>query len=47
MRLTFTIASSYSLPPVPSIIALNPNSAVAGSAGLLVDLSKRGLAKQF
>jgi hypothetical protein len=37
--LTFTIASSYSLPPVPSIIALNPNSAVAGSAGLLVDLS--------
>lgn len=37
--LTFTIANSYSLPPIPSIIALNPNSAVAGSAGLLVDLS--------
>jgi hypothetical protein len=37
--LTFTIANSYSSPPIPSIIALNPNSAVAGSAGLLVDLS--------
>lgn len=37
--LTFTIANSYALPPIPSIIALNPNSAVAGSAGLLVDLS--------
>jgi hypothetical protein len=37
--LMFTIASSYSPPPIPSIIALNPNSAVAGSAGLLVDLS--------
>jgi hypothetical protein len=37
--LTFTIANQYSLPPIPSIIALNPNSAVAGSAGLLVDLS--------
>jgi hypothetical protein len=36
--LTFTIVD-YSLPPIPSIIALNPNSAVAGSAGLLVDLS--------
>lgn len=33
--LTFTIVD-YSLPPIPSIIALNPNSAVAGSAGLLV-----------
>jgi len=36
--LTFTIVD-YSVPPIPSIIALNPNSAVAGSAGLLVDLS--------
>jgi hypothetical protein len=36
--LKFTIVD-YSLPPIPSIIALNPNSAVAGSAGLLVDLS--------
>jgi len=26
----------YSSPPIPSIIALNPNSAAAGSAGLLV-----------
>jgi len=33
--LTFTIVD-YSLPPIPSIIALNPNSAVAGSAGVLV-----------
>ena len=30
------------VPPIPSIIALNPNSAVAGSAGLLVDLSGIG-----
>jgi len=37
--LTFTIVSPNSLPPIPSVIALNPNSAVAGSAGLLVDLS--------
>lgn len=36
--LTFTIVD-YSVPSNPSIIALNPNSAVAGSAGLLVDLS--------
>ena len=36
--LTFTIVD-YSLPPIPSIIALNPNSAIAGGAGLLVDLS--------
>jgi hypothetical protein len=36
--LTFTTVD-YSSPPIPSIIALNPNSAVAGSAGLLVDLS--------
>ncbi len=36
--LTFTIVQ-YSLPPIPSIIALNPNSAMAGSGGLLVDLS--------
>ncbi len=36
--LTFTIVD-YSVPPIPSIFALNPNSAVAGSAGLLVDLS--------
>lgn len=36
--LTFTIVD-YSSQPIPSIIALNPNSAVAGSAGLLVDLS--------
>lgn len=36
--LTFTIVD-YSLTPIPSIIALNPNSAVAGSSGLLVDLS--------
>lgn len=36
--LTFTIVD-YSAPPIPSIIALNPNSAVAGSDGLLVDLS--------
>jgi hypothetical protein len=33
--LTFTIVD-YSSPPIPSIIAVNPNSAVAGSAGLLV-----------
>jgi len=36
--LTFTIVD-YSVPPIPSIIALNPNSAMAGSAALLVDLS--------
>lgn len=36
--LTFTIVD-YSVPPIPSIQALNPNSAVAGSAGLLVDPS--------
>jgi hypothetical protein len=36
--LTFTIVD-YSVPPIPSIIALNPNSAMAGSGGLLVDLS--------
>jgi len=36
--LTFTIVQ-YSLTPIPSIIALNPNSALAGSGGLLVDLS--------
>ena len=33
--LTFTIVD-YSSPPIPSIIALTPNSAVAGGAGLLV-----------
>ena len=37
--LTFTIAPYTSIPPIPSIIALNPNSAPAGSSGLLVDLS--------
>ena len=34
--LTFTIVPQSSLPPIPSIIALNPNSAMAGSGGLLV-----------
>jgi trimeric autotransporter adhesin len=37
--LSFSIVPSASLPPIPSIIALNPNSAMAGSGGLLVDLS--------
>jgi hypothetical protein len=37
--LTFSIALQASLPPIPSINALNPNSAMAGSNGLLVDLS--------
>jgi len=37
--LTFSIVASASVPPIPSIIALNPNSAMAGSGGLLVDLS--------
>ncbi|HMK22050.1 MAG TPA: hypothetical protein VK466_06925, partial [Terriglobales bacterium] len=38
-ELTFRIVSQASLPPIPSIIALNPGSAMAGSSGLLVDLS--------
>jgi hypothetical protein len=33
--LTFTVVD-YSSPPIPSIIALNPNSAMAGSGALLV-----------
>lgn len=37
--LGFSIVPSASLPPIPSINALNPNSAMAGSGGLLVDLS--------
>ena len=37
--LTFTIVNQPGLPPIPSIIALNPNSAMEGSGGLLVDLS--------
>jgi len=37
--LTFTIVPQVGLPSIPSINALNPNSAVAGSAGLLVNLS--------
>lgn len=34
--LTLSIVPLASLPPIPSIIALNPNSAMAGSGGLLV-----------
>jgi hypothetical protein len=37
--LTFTIVPQVGLPPIPSINALNPNSAVAGSGGLLVNPS--------
>lgn len=41
--LTFSILAPATLPPIPVIFALNPNSATAGSSGLLVDLSGQWL----
>jgi hypothetical protein len=37
--LSFSIVPQASLPPIPTLLALNPTSAMAGSAGLLVNLS--------
>ncbi len=41
--LTFSILASAALPPIPVIFGLNPNYAMAGSSGLLVNLSGQWL----